>query len=88
VHYTRRGKTDDPDIKSALGRLLTGGGPNCVEDAAAVILAYEPTVLPQATRQAPGVAWTRGALGVRTALTKAAFASNRGDVGPQLLTFC
>jgi hypothetical protein len=32
VHYKPRGKTDDPDIESALGRLLTGEGLSCVED--------------------------------------------------------
>ena len=55
VHYKPRGKTDDPDIKSALGRLLTGEGSNCVTDAAAVVTAYEPTVLPESTRQALGL---------------------------------
>ena len=54
VHYKKRGQTDDPDIPSALGRLLTGEGSMCVEDAAAVILAYDPTYLPEATRQALG----------------------------------
>ena len=52
VHYKPRGKSDDPDIKSALGRLLVGEGSNCVADAAAVITSYEPTVLPESTRQA------------------------------------
>jgi hypothetical protein len=56
VHYKPRGKTDDPDIKSALGRLLSGEGSSCVADAAAVITAYEATVLPEATRQALGIA--------------------------------
>jgi hypothetical protein len=55
VHYKPRGRTDDPDIKSALGRLLMGEGSSCVADAAAVIMAYEPTVLPEATREALGV---------------------------------
>jgi hypothetical protein len=55
VHYKPRGQTDDPDIKSALGRLLTGEGSSCVADATAVITAYEPTVLPEATRQALAV---------------------------------
>jgi len=55
VHYKPRGKTDDPDIKSALGRLLVGEGSSCVADAAAVITAYEPTVLPESTRQALGL---------------------------------
>jgi hypothetical protein len=35
--------------------LLTGEGSSCVEDAAGVILAYEPTFLPQAMRPALGV---------------------------------
>jgi hypothetical protein len=56
VHYKPRGQTDDPDVKSALGQLLTGEGSSCVADAAAVITAYEPTILPEATRQALGVA--------------------------------
>lgn len=55
VHYKPRGKTDDPEIRSALGRLLNGEGSTCVEDAAAIILAYEPNVLPESTRHALGV---------------------------------
>lgn len=56
VHYKPRGQTDDPDVKSALGRLLTGEGSSCVADAAAVIVAYEPTLLPESTRRALGLA--------------------------------
>jgi hypothetical protein len=55
VHYKPRGKTDDPDIASALGRLLKGEASSCVEDAAAIILAYEPNALPQSTKQALGI---------------------------------
>jgi len=55
VHYKPRGQTDDPDVKSALGRLLTGEGSSCVADAAAVIVAYEPTLLPESTRRALGL---------------------------------
>jgi len=55
VHYKPRGKTDDPDIKSALGRLLVGEGSSCVTDAATVITAYEPTVLPAPTTEALGL---------------------------------
>jgi hypothetical protein len=55
VHYKPRGKTDDPDIASALGRVLTGEASTCVEDAAAVILSYEPNALPEATKHALGL---------------------------------
>jgi hypothetical protein len=54
VHYKPRGKTDDPDIASALGRLLRGEGSTCVEDATSIILAYEPNVLPESTKHALG----------------------------------
>jgi hypothetical protein len=52
VHYKPRGKTDDPDIASALGRLLKGEAATCVEDAASVVLAYEANALPESTKQA------------------------------------
>lgn len=55
VHYKPRGKTDDPDNASALGRLLKGEASTCVEDAAAIILAYEPNVLPESTKHALGI---------------------------------
>jgi hypothetical protein len=55
VHYKPRGQTDDPDIASALGRLLKGEGATCVEDAASIILAYEPNVLPASTKRALGL---------------------------------
>lgn len=55
VHYKPRGQTDDPDVRSALGRLLMSEGASCVSDAAAVIVSYEPTVLPESTRRALGV---------------------------------
>ena len=55
VHYKPRGKTDDPDIASALGRLLKGEASTCVDDAASIILAYEPNALPESTKQALGL---------------------------------
>jgi hypothetical protein len=55
VHVKARGRTDDPDIPSALGRLMVGEGSSCVEDAVAVITAYESTWLPEATRNALGI---------------------------------
>jgi hypothetical protein len=55
VHYKARGKTDDPDIASALGRLLKGEASSCVEDAVEIILAYEPNALPESTKQALGL---------------------------------
>lgn len=55
VHYKPRGKTDDPDIASALGRLLKGEASTCVEDAASIIVAYEPNVLPEATKHVLGI---------------------------------
>jgi hypothetical protein len=54
VHYKRRGKTDDPDIASALGRLLKGEASTCIEGAVSIILAYEPNVLPESTKQVLG----------------------------------
>ena len=54
VHVKRRGRTDDPDLPSALGRLLLGEGSSCVEDAAAVIAANDPKWLPEATRLPSG----------------------------------
>ena len=56
VHVKARGRTDDPDIPSALGRLLLGEGSNCVEDAAAVINACEAGWLPEPARRALGLA--------------------------------
>ena len=55
VHYKPRGKTDDPDIASALGRLLKGEASTCVEDAASIILAYEANALPESTKRALGL---------------------------------
>jgi hypothetical protein len=55
VHVKARGRTDNPDIPSALGRLMLGEGTTCVEDALAVISAYEPTWLPEASRNALGL---------------------------------
>jgi len=55
VHVKARGRTDDPDVPSAVGRLMLGEASSCVEDAVAVITAYEPTWLPEATRQALGL---------------------------------
>jgi hypothetical protein len=55
VHYKPRGKTDDPDIASALGRLLKGESSTCIEDAAEIILAYEPNALPESTKRALGL---------------------------------
>jgi hypothetical protein len=60
VHVKARGRTDDPDIPSVLGRLLLGEGSKCVEDAAAVIVAYEPNWLPEAARNALGLISTGG----------------------------
>jgi hypothetical protein len=51
VHVKARGRTDDPDVASVLGRLLLGEGSSCIEDAAAVIVAYEPDWLPEPTRK-------------------------------------
>jgi hypothetical protein len=56
VHVKARGRTDDPDIPSALGRLLLGEGSKCVEDAATVINACDPGWLPEAARRALGIA--------------------------------
>jgi hypothetical protein len=56
VHVKARGRTDDPDVPSALGRLMLGEGSNCVEDAAAVITAADRGWLPEAARRALGFA--------------------------------
>lgn len=55
VHVKARGRTADPDIPSALGRLIVGEGATCIEDAAAAIDACEPGWLPQTSRQALGL---------------------------------
>jgi hypothetical protein len=55
VHYKPRGQTDDPDIPSALGRLLKGEASTCVEDATSIILAYEANALPESTKKALSV---------------------------------
>jgi hypothetical protein len=55
VHVKARGRTDDPDIPSALGRLLLGEGSSCIEDAAAVINACDPGWLPEPARRALGI---------------------------------
>jgi hypothetical protein len=55
VHVKPRGQTDDPDVPSILGRLLNGEGSTCVEDAVAIITAYEDTALPESTRKALGL---------------------------------
>lgn len=54
VHVKARGRTDDPDVPSVLGRLLTGEGSRCIEDAASVIVACDPAWLPKATQKALG----------------------------------
>ncbi len=56
VHLKARGRTDDPDVPSVLGRLLLGEGSNCVEDAVIVITACDPSWLPEAARRALGPA--------------------------------
>jgi hypothetical protein len=56
VHVKARGRTDDPDVPSVLGRLLLGEGSKCVEDATTVITACDPGWLPEAARQALGLA--------------------------------
>jgi hypothetical protein len=55
VHVKSRGRTDDPDVPSVLGRLLLGEGSTCVEDAAAVIVACEPNWLSRAAKEALGI---------------------------------
>src|SRR5690242_13807468 len=55
VHVKARGRTDDPDIPSALGRLIVGEGATCIEDAAAMIQACEPNWLPVSSRRALGI---------------------------------
>jgi hypothetical protein len=51
VHLKERGRTNDPDMPGIFGRLVLGEGATCIEDAAAVIDACEPTWLPDATRR-------------------------------------
>ena len=55
VHVKARGQTDDPDVPSILGRLLKGDGSSCVDDAVAIITAYDDTVLPESTQKALGL---------------------------------
>jgi hypothetical protein len=55
VHVKARGRTDDPDKPSIVGRLLLGEGSGCVDDAVAVIAAYEPTWIPEEARRALGL---------------------------------
>ncbi len=56
VHVKARGRTNDPDIPSVLGRLLLGEGSHCIEDAVTIINAVDPACLPVAAREALGLA--------------------------------
>jgi hypothetical protein len=55
VHTKGARRPEDPDNPGVFGRLLLGEGSRCVEDAAEVIIACEPTRLPDGTRKVLGV---------------------------------